>query len=188
MIKSRYIPLTQQPWCCVPTCFQMIMQRHNFPLVDQETLAAAMGLVIPENDRYLFQQDYTGPQPASGWGTQIGPSQRDPNKIFLDLNIPLHVTWNLSFNNPHALRKYLEDAEAADKDILLCFDWGTLHNKPQSGGHVCVFDHINNGSVRFIDPEYRAPKWQEVLVEKLYRAIMLHGEGNSCGCWEVEKV
>ena len=49
-----YIPLTQQPWCCVPTCFQMVMLRYKIPLVPAELMAYHMQVVVPKRDKKLF--------------------------------------------------------------------------------------------------------------------------------------
>lgn len=35
---SKYIPFTQQKWLCTPTCIQMVMLRHNIPLVPAELI------------------------------------------------------------------------------------------------------------------------------------------------------
>lgn len=83
--NSRYIPLTQQPYCCVPACFQMIMYRHGIPLVPQEELAYELGLIVPEKDTYLFGKVRSGEKPSSGWGTQIQKDEYDPNKVFKSL-------------------------------------------------------------------------------------------------------
>jgi hypothetical protein len=34
--NSRYIPLTQQKWCCVPMCIQMVILKHGMPLISAE--------------------------------------------------------------------------------------------------------------------------------------------------------
>lgn len=45
-LDTRYVPLTQQKWCCVPTCFQVVMLRHNIPLVPAEVIGYHMGLIV----------------------------------------------------------------------------------------------------------------------------------------------
>ncbi len=46
---SRYIPFSQQPYCCVPTSIQMVMYRHNIPLVPAEELGYHLGLTVPKD-------------------------------------------------------------------------------------------------------------------------------------------
>jgi hypothetical protein len=45
---SRYVPLTQQKWCCVPTCIQMVMIKQGIPLQPAELIGYELGLIVPE--------------------------------------------------------------------------------------------------------------------------------------------
>ncbi len=98
---SKYIPLTQQKWLCTPTCIQMVMLRHNMPLVPAELIANMMGLIVPEEGLKYFWNTRTGQKPPAGWGTQAGKPQYGPNFVFKKLGISLKMNWNLinKFNN-----------------------------------------------------------------------------------------
>ena len=89
---SRYVPLTQQNWCCVPTCIQMIMLKHEVPLLAAEFLGYHLGLIVPEQELKYFWNARTGKRPSSGWGTQIGNQKYEPNLVFEKLNIPLKMS------------------------------------------------------------------------------------------------
>lgn len=186
---TKYIPLTQQKWLCTPTCIQMIMLRHNIPLVSAEVMANMMGLIVPEEDLKYFWNARTGEKPAAGWGTQAGKLQYGPNYVFKKLGIPLKMTWSLinKFKTKEGFYKYLKDLDNKDGDVLVCFDWGTLFDKDYHGGHLCVLDKIDlkNNEVRIIDPEYEAPKWRVIKIDKLYNAMRFHGKEKSGGFWEL---
>ncbi len=187
---SKYVPLTQQKYLCTPTCIQMVMLRHNIPLVPAEVIGNMMGLIVPEEGLKYFWNAKTGEKPRAGWGTQAGKSQYGPNAVFKKLGIPLKMSWSLenTFKNIEDLYKYLKKIKNKDIDILICFDWGKLLGKEKSGqGHLCVLDKIDleKNEVRIIDPEYDAPKWRTVKINKLYDAIKVHGKERSGGFWEL---
>lgn len=185
---TRYTPLTQQKWCCVPTCLQIVMLRHNIPLVSAEHIGYYMGLIVPEDGEKYFWNARTGKRPSSGYGTQAGKKQYAPNTVFKKLNIPLKMTWSLinKFKSVDEFKEYL--SQAHDKDLLVCYDWGKLFDNPgYQGGHVCVLDrvYIDKNEVRMIDPDYDAPKWRVVDINKLYEAMKFHGPEKSGGFWEL---
>lgn len=190
-MKHRYIPFTQQPYLCVAACFQMIMYRHNLPLVAQEELAYEMGLTVPEKDVYLFEKARTGAKPSAGWGTQIQKDEYSPSSVFSKFNIPLSFKriGAADFKNPEGLRELLQNAQAEDADAVLCFDYGKLWDiVPSNGGHVCVFDRIEGDNVHIIDPERSVPKYRTTTITKLFDAMDFHGDNNATGVWLIEKV
>ncbi len=83
-------------------------------------------------------------------------------------------------------KEHLWSIESFDKDVLVCFDWGTLYNSDYHGGHVSVLDQVNlaKNEVRLIDPEYQGAKWKVVKVAKLKKAMEFHGKDKSGGFWE----
>lgn len=189
---TRYIPLTQQKWLCVPTCIQMVMIKHQIPLVPAEVLGNMMGLIVPPVGLVYFWHARTGERPPSGWGTQAGNPSYGPNHVFKKLGIPLKMTWRLisTFKTKQSFYDYVSELEKRAVDILVCYDWGTLFEKDVHGGHVCVLDTVDMRKleVRIIDPEYDAPKWRIVPIDRLYEAMVFHGSKNSGGFWELEKV
>ncbi len=82
------------------------------------------------------------------------------------------------------LLEELKAVEAADADVLLCFNHGVIRGKFEPNtGHVVVFDRIVDGKVRIIDASPRQPKWRLVEIDVLFDAIQQHGDVNSGGMW-----
>lgn len=186
-MSSRYIPFVQQPYCCVPACFQIVMYRLGIPLQPQDVLAYEMGLTVPEKDISLFTNALTGEKPSSGWGTQIQREQFHPNKIFPKLGIPLKIEQSFikDFKDRNGLKDLLLTIQQNNGDALLCFDYGKLWSLPRKGGHVCVFDCIDGDDVYIIDPEKNVPKYRKTTIEQLFKAMNFHGDDNSTGVWRI---
>lgn len=190
---SRYIPLTQQKYCCVPTCIQMVMLRHDIQLVPAELIGHLLGLIVDTDSTKYFWNVTTGERPSSGYGTRIGKPEFGPNAAFKRLHIPLKMTWSLinKFKSISDFHKYLSSAQIKDLDILVCYDWPTLFD-PQLNdhwGHVCVLDklHIEKDEMRIIDPSPTSAKWVTVKITDMYHAMQIHGEKNSGGFWELHE-
>ena len=185
---SRYVPLTQQKSCCVPTCIQIVMLRNNIPLLPAEEIGYHLGLVVHPDRANLFYNVRTSKEkPAAGYGTRIYDPRFTPNMAFENLNLPmsLQVKPISTFPTTKEIKDYLSNSEKQNKDILLCFNHGALTDEPDKDwGHVCVFDRLIGNNVRFIDPSPDEPKWKTVSVEKLYYAMKQHGEKRSGGVWE----
>lgn len=188
-LNSRYIPLTQQPACCVPTCFQMIMYKHGITLKPAEEIGHYLGLIVHPDRKKLFYNVRTSPdKPPAGYGTRIYDPEFEPNNVFRKLGIPLVFERRLinQFSSPPEIIGYLKNAEEKDKDVLLCFNHGALIDDPtKDWGHVCVFDRMVDNQIRLIDPTPDQPKWRLVSVEKMFDAMKKHGEQKSAGFWEI---
>jgi hypothetical protein len=188
---SRYVPLAQQKSCCVPTCISMIMYKNGIPLLPQELLGYHLGLIVDKEYRELFWNVRTGKRPPSGYGTQIYLKRNHPNTIFPKLKIPLKMIYHpISRFNQMDFEKFITDAVKKDRDMLVCFDHGILKNEESGGGHVCVLDRIYPPKeiVRLIDPSVNQPKWRLVKINKLKKAMEVHGDDKSGGFWEFIKV
>ena len=85
---------------------------------------------------------------------------------------------------------YLSSIEKNNKDVLVCFDEGALTGDNIRQGHVCVVDrvYIRKGLVRLIDPSVNQPKWRIVNLQKLFKAMQVHGVHKSAGFWEFKKI
>ena len=190
---SRYIPLTQQDSCCVPTSIQMIMYRNGIPLIPAEELGYYMGLTVSPKEKHLFYNVRTSEKPPSdaGYGTQIFRSEYDPNLTFKHFNIPLKFSIKLAkqISDESELLELLKEIEDKDSDALLCFNHGVIRGKfePHSG-HVAVFDRVIDGQVRLVDASPNQPKWRLVESSLLFDAIKRHGNENSGGIWYFERV
>lgn len=185
---SRYTPLTQQKWCCVPTCIQIVMLKNGIPLISAELLGHYLGLIVPREESKYFWSARTGERPPAGYGTQANDKKYAPNTVFKKLGIPLKMSWSLinKFKTPEQLKDYLVKAEKNDENVLLCFDWGTLVGSKFRNGHLCVFDRmVDKNEIRFIDPGYDGSKWKTVKIEKMFEAMKYHTRGNGAGCWKL---
>lgn len=185
---SRYVPFTQQDYCCVPTSIQMIMYRNNIPLIPAEELGYHLGLTIPPDVVGLFYQPRISDMPPStaGYGTQIYNPEYEPNKIFKKLGLPLSFDKKLAneIQDEQALLSELQKVENSDADALLCFNHGVMRGKYESNsGHVVVFDRIIDGKVRIVDASWKHPKWRLIEPSLLLDAIKQHGNENSGGIW-----
>ena len=189
---SRYIPFTQQPACCVPTCIQMVMYRHSIPLLSAEELGYHLGLIVhPERVSLFYNVRISEKKPSAGDGTRIYLPEFELNVGFQKLNIPLKLTKKLidRFSTKEEVALYLQSAEKEDRDILLCFNHGVLANdSSKDWGHVCVFDRLIGDKIRIVDPSPDQPKWRIVNIEKMFTAMKKHGEKNSGGFWELKVV
>jgi hypothetical protein len=185
---SRYIPFTQQNSCCVPTSILMIMYRHNIPLIPAEELGYNLGLIVSSEESNLFYSARVADAPpsAAGYGTQIFNPDYEPNKVFLELGIPMSFSITLAddIKDKEDLLYKLKTIELRDGDALICFNNGVIKGeyKPFSG-HVAVFDKIINGKIRLVDASSVQPKWRLIEPNLLYEAIKKHGNKQSGGIW-----
>lgn len=194
--NSRYVPFSQQPYCCVPTSIQMVMYRYGIPLIPAEELGYYLGLTVPKDAAKFFWHMKTGKRrpsnlrPIAGYGTRIYEGKYDPNKVFKKLNIPLTMKLKplKSFKNFTEFKKYLSRLSQQDFDVLMCFHHGTLANDPtRDNGHVVVLDRIYPAKekIRFVDPTRHGPKWQIVTMRKMYEAMKMHPNRKVAGFWEL---
>jgi hypothetical protein len=184
---SRYVPLTQQPSCCVPTCIQMVMYKHGIPLIPAEEIGYHLGLIVHPERKHLFYNARTSKErPAAGYGTRIYLPEFEPNVAFKSLSIPLSLTVKpiTEIKSVEQLLNELRRVEKSDRDALLCFNHGVLvDNFDKNYGHVCVFDRIVDNKIRIIDPSPEHPKWRFVEADKMFEAMTNHGEKRSGGIW-----
>jgi len=189
--NSRYIPMTQQRWCCVPTCILMIMYRHGISLITQEELGWYLGLIMPKEETKNYWNARTGPRPPAGYGTQIFKKEFYPDVAFKKLKIPLKMVFHPvdEYKDTKDLEEYLKSIEKDDKDVAVCFDYGKLHDHRYVGGHICLIDRadLQKGEVRLVDPLYEVPKWRTDKISKIFEAMKYHGSKNMGGIWEFIK-
>lgn len=184
---SRYIPLTQQRVCCVPTAISMIMYRQDIPLIPIEELGYHLGLVVSPEDKDLFYNARVSEKPPiSGYGTQVQESEYDPNRVFDKLGIPLSYE-NITpdkIAGADGLLEILQNIISDDQDAVICLDWNIVCDRKEKNncGHAVIFDRIVGSEIRIIDPERNAPKWQTYPVDKIFDAIE-HHEKYSGGIW-----
>lgn len=192
---TRYVPLTQQKSCCVPTCIQIVMLKNKIPLVPAESLGYYMGLTINPDFAHLFYNARISKiRPPAGYGTQIYNPKYSPNVVFKKLYIPLKMSWSLidKFDTVRQFKEFLINIERDDIDVLVCYDWPTLFdsNNKDHWGHVCVLDrlYVDKNTIRIIDPSPAAPKWNTVNIDDMYKAMKFHGKDKSGGFWELRTI
>lgn len=191
MLKSRYVPIVQQPYGCVPACIQMVMLRHQLPLIAAEVLGARLGLVVPpEAEAFFHHVQVSATPPGSGYGTQI--PIYDPNVAFEELGIQLHMSFRLvdDIGSVERAAYLLSLAEYGNRDLLICFDESALASTPNTRqGHVCVFDRmIDRDHIQVVDPEPQQKKWRQVSLVALFDAMRSHGEEHMAGIWELDRL
>jgi hypothetical protein len=183
--NSRYVPFTQQPACCVPTCLQIVMYKEGIPLVPAEEIGYYMGLVVrPEKKNLFFDVRTAEEAPAAGYGIQ-----RMPDAAFEAMGIPLTFTVRpiADFPTKTDLLQELLRVEANNGNALLCFNQGGLvDDDSQNWGHVGVFDRVVKGQIRMIDPSPEQPKWRLVPVENLFNGMKKRGVQIAAGVWLLE--
>lgn len=191
---SRYIPLTQQNSCCVPTCIQMVMLRNSIPLLSAEELGYHLGLTIHPSRAHLFYNARVSEvRPPAGYGTQISQPKFFPNRVFKKFGIPLKMSWLLidRFKTLESFKEYLREVESSGNDVLLCFDWLSLFDPQNTDhwGHVCVLDrvYLDKNELRMINPSPDQPKWNTVRINTMYEAMKFHGKEKSGGFWQLAK-
>ena len=189
---TRYVPLTQQRYCCVPTSIQMVMLRHKMPLLPAELIAHHLEVIVaPDKKKLFWNLPSKKNRPKAGWGTCVKES-KTIDTMFKELKIPLKADFRLidSFASAEELGDYLYTKMKSDGDVLVCYDYQLLFNSENSSGHVCVCDRIERkkAEVRFIDREWDVPKWRTVKLKKLFKAMQIHTSENMAGCWELVKI
>ena len=182
--------MTQQKSCCVPTSISIVMYKLGIPLVPQELLGYHLGLIVDEKSKDFFWNPRTGERPPAGYGTQIGLEEYNPDIAFEKLNIPLRIVVHPveKFKTEDDFINFVSNCIDEDRDLLVCFNHGTLGGNEEKGGHVCVVDRIypSKGIIRLVDPSPSQPKWREVEISLLKKAMEMH-PSNSGGFWEIIK-
>jgi hypothetical protein len=185
---SRYVPFTQQNWCCVPTSVLMIMYKNDIPLIPAEELGYRLGLTVPPEVSDIFYKPRISETPPTdaGFGTQVLSSDYSFNKVFPELNIPLtaEIIFTDKIENEDIFMSILSRVEQDDTDALLCFDHGTLRVDGTHNGHVVVFDRIIDGQIRIVDASPRHPKWRLIEPAKMLEAMRNHPMKGTGGIWK----
>jgi len=184
--KSRYVPIVQQPWHCIPACMSMIMNKNGMTLKPQEELGHYMGLVVPSEDEAKFYNPEVREKPLS-WG--YGP-QYSPDKAFTELGIPIVINKQIlasELKDVTELLVQLRKTEQTDGDALLCFRYGVAYDTDYKYGHGVVFDRVVGDEIQVVDPIMGGPQWRWVKAEKMFAAIQEHGDKNFGGIWLFKK-
>lgn len=181
--QLRYLPITQQPYCCVPAAMQMVLLRRSLPLLTQEEIGNAFDLTVPVNQLHLLPHAATGELPPGGWGTQIPPGSRMVNEFLRRHHYPLREQYHALADVPVDVLGWIDRQLQDDVDILVCFDYQDLFSYEDPVGHVAVVDSIDEDMIVLIDPWWGAPKVRPVTAPRLARAIESLGPRRRAGFW-----
>jgi hypothetical protein len=114
----------------------------------------------------------------------------NPNAEFKKLDIPLEMTIHHidEFKVKDEFVEFVQKFTKQNEDILVAFHNGILSGAEGKGGHICVVDRIypDRNIIRLIDPSPTQPKWREVDVDILIKAMKVHPSNNG-GFWELNK-
>lgn len=181
-MRKRYVPITQQPFCCVPANIQMVLLRRELSLLSQEEIGYELGLTVPEDYYELLPNARRGEKPSSGWGTQIQKEEFSLNTFFTKYHYPLIY----QFYSPQTIKEskeWVKQQIAADNDLIVCFNYFHLYRAGNNGGHVCLIDSVEGDNVILVEPERDFPKYRTVKLSTLIDAMNFHGEVNLGGFW-----
>ncbi len=187
-INFRYIPFSQQPYCCVPANLQMILYRRNLPLLSQEDIGYDLGLMVPEKYFDVFPRVRKWKKPSSGWGTQIEKEEFSLNNFFIKHNYPLRYQYFFPTMIENDLKNWMKQHIENGDDIIVCFHYKHLYKSGNDGWHVCLVEKIENEIITLIETEANLPKFRTVKFQDLLDSMIYHWAENSGGFWLIRDI
>src|SRR3989344_1434983 len=130
---ERYAPIKQLPFCCVPACISMVLDRRNISYGSQEEIGYQLGLAVPKEFSARFPKARFE-KPASGWGTEIQKDAYSLNNFFKKNSFPLKET-GFFVDEIRDPKKFLIDNLSKNKDIIVCFNYRVLYGDMGDCGH-----------------------------------------------------
>lgn len=179
-IDPPYDPITQKPYCCVPACLLMILERREIDHESQEEIGYKLGLTVPGEDKDKFDRVRTGEKPGAGWGTQIQKDEFSLKKYLAKNNISLE----LEYYPPDEVddpKEFIRENLREGRDMLIFFHYKTLYGGVDNG-HVSLIQAINDGEVTLVDPGMDVSNFRRVDLSDLMEAMEVHAE-HSGGFW-----
>ncbi len=164
----KYKLIKQEPFCCVPRCLQMILDRYNITYESQMNIAKELG--YRNDDKYK--------------GTQINKESCSIQNYFLNHKIPLKFEY-FYITDLVTAREFL--INNINNDIITCYKRGVMFNKKMDGGHATLVEKIENDIITLIYPEDNLG-YRKVSLENLLKAIEYHGKENMAGFWLISKI
>ncbi len=179
----KYHKITQETYCCVGACMEMILNRRKINNKGQIDIACDLGLIVPEKYKDIYPKAIIGEKPKSGYGTQIQKEEYSINNFFRKNNINLVEEFHFIDNVQYAKQFLLENKE---NDILICCHCATLYDSPHANwGHMVLFDSINDDEVTILDPSDKR-NYETININKLIKAITIHGINNGAGFYLIK--
>jgi hypothetical protein len=179
----RYDPVTEKPYCCVPSVLQMIQARRGLPFKSQDEIGWDLGLIVPLEIKSKFTKVRTGPEPKTGYGTQTYEPEFSIENYFHRNQLPLSIKILL----PSSFEEMISIIELSlkkENDVVLCFNSRHLFGDGDLE-HVSLIESYDRGSdhVIIIDPSIRAPKVRGSSLLKIFNTIQNHGISKNNGLW-----
>ncbi len=183
--KPLYKPLDQKPYCCVPACISMILDRKKISHRTQDEIGYELGLTVPKEKEHLYTKVRTGKKPSAGYGTQVGKKEYSINNFFGKNKIGLKETY-FFIRDISNVREFIILNIKLNNDIIACFNNKKLHSKGD-WGHVSLIQGIKKDIVSLVDPGKDVSKIRKVKLDKLIEAMDYHGKEKSGGFWLISE-
>ena len=188
--KPPYKPIKQLPYCCVPACLSMILDRRKIKHKSQEEIGYELGLVVPEDKIHFFTKVRTSKKPNTGYGTPAGKKKYSINDYFSKNKIKLKET----YYQPHQIKdvkQFIIQNLQKGNDLIVCFNYRALYrpkDKESGGqGHTSLIQSIHDDIIILIDSAENVPNKRKVKLGKLISAMRYHGKKNEGGFWLISK-
>ena len=182
--NPAYKPIIQKPFCCVPACLKMVLERRKI-LCDkkQEEIGYQLGLTVPNQWARHFTKVRTAELPPEKYGTQIQNPQYSINNFFQRNRIPLQENYYFIADITD-VGKFIATHIKNNNDIIACFNYN-LYGEQYKSGHVSLIQEVKGDEVVLVDPGKDVPKLRRVKLSKLTEAMKYHGKENRAGFWVI---
>lgn len=179
-----YSPIVQKPFCCIPACLKMILERRNISYGSQEEIGNKLGLIVPKKVRHHFKNvNTTSSIPVLKCGTRVIFSKKPLiNNFFEEEKIPLKEEYFKLKNIPD-VKHFISENLMRRNDIIVFFHEKKLYGKGVAWGHASLIEAIENSTITLVDPKEGVPKRRQVSLIDLSKSIDYYGEKNRAGFW-----
>lgn len=173
--QKPYRPIPQLPYCCVPATLQWILYRRGLDILDQESIGATLGLLLPLKAKTIFKNNdivFTDDVPTTGYGTQIELAKYSIANFFSHHNLPLTISELIIPKSSSDVAELLIKHLSLDDDVILRYNNKITRLPDQkSYGHFSVIAQFDSESeqVTIGDPE--PPFFKTVSIEQIITAI-----------------
>ena len=164
-VTPSYKRRLELPYCCVPAILQMVFERRQMPVPEQELIGNELGLIVPEDATHHFSWVRTGTKPQAGWGTQTRSEEFSIQRYFDRHNVPLQL-FRYRAANIATLNGFLMDHLNQDDDVVVCID----QRKLTEGGdeeHVALVQGVDGDSVQLVNPAENSQDTHMVSLSQL---------------------
>ncbi len=182
-IKPAYKRIKQKPYCCVPACMKMILERRKIKNNSQDEIGYELGLIVPKEKADLFSKVRAGKKPKAGYGTQV--NKYPINKFFKKYKIQLQEKY-FPLSKIKDIKKFIEDNLKQGNDMIVCFDNKVAHGFGDYG-HVSLIQGIKENAITLVDPSKKMPARCKVALKKLIAAIKKRGVKHRAGFWVISE-